>query len=118
MSMGRTVLIVDDQPEFRLRVRELLEADGFIVVGEAGDALGALAAGHELHPDVVLLDVRLPDGSGVDVARSMRDWDRPPLVVLTSTADYSRVVRDCGARGFIPKGSFSGSAFRAAVEAA
>ena len=115
--MARTVLIVDDQPEFRQRVRELLETDGFIVVGEAGDARGALMAGHELRPDVVLLDVRLPDGSGVDVARSMRSWDRAPLVVLTSTADYSRVVRDCGAHGFIPKGGFSGSAFRALVEA-
>lgn len=118
MPMGRTVLIVDDQSEFRQRVRELLEADGFIVVGEAGDARDALAAAHHLQPDVVLLDVRLPDGSGVDVARSIRGWDRAPLVVLTSTADYSRVVRDCGANGFIPKGSFSGSAFRAVVEAA
>lgn len=116
--MRRTVLIVDDQPEFRQRVRELLEADGFIVVGEAGDARDALTSARQLQPDVVLLDVRLPDGSGVDVARSMRGWDHAPLVVLTSTADYSRVVRDCGANGFIPKGNFSGSAFRAAVEAA
>ena len=115
--MGRTVLIVDDQPGFRLSVRELLEADGFIVVGEAGDARGALEAGHELHPDVVLLDVRLPDGSGVDVARVMRGWAAPPLVVLTSTADYSHAVRECGASGFIAKGVLSGPMFRAAIEA-
>jgi len=115
--MGRTVLIVDDQPGFRLSVRELLEADGFIVVGEAGDAQGALDAGHELHPDVVLLDVRLPDGSGVDVARAMRAWAARPVVILTSTADYSHAVRDCGASGFIPKSNLSVPMFRAVIEA-
>jgi DNA-binding NarL/FixJ family response regulator len=115
--MGRTVFIVDDQPEFRLRVRELLEADGFVVVGEAGDVQGALEAGHQLRPDVVLLDVRLPDGSGVDVARAMREWAARPVVVLTSTADYSHAVRVCGASGFILKGSLSGPVFRAAIEA-
>jgi DNA-binding NarL/FixJ family response regulator len=116
--MGRTVFIVDDQPEFRLCVRELLEADGFVVVGEAGDVRGALEAGRQLRPDVVLVDVRLPDGSGIDVARSMRAWAAPPVVVLTSTADYSHAVRECGASGFIPKGSLSGPTFRAAIGAA
>jgi len=116
--MGRTVLIVDDQPEFRRCVRELLEADGFVVVGEAGDVRGALEAGLALRPDVVLLDVRLPDGSGVDVAVAMHAWADSPIIVLTSTADYSHAARHSGAAGFIPKGSLSGAVLRAAIEAA
>lgn len=115
--MGHTVLIVDDQSEFRLLARELLETDGFVVVGEAGDAQGALGAARNLRPDVVLLDVRLPDGSGVDVARAMRAWTDPPVVVLTSTADYTDEARDCGATGFIAKGLLSGPVLRAALEA-
>jgi len=110
--MGRTVLIVDDQPEFRRLARELLEADGFVVVGEAVDARTALSAARDLRPDVVLLDVRLPDGSGVDVARTLSGWAAPPVVVLTSTADYSQAVEGCGAIGFIPKSRLSGGAFR------
>ncbi|MBA3802890.1 MAG: response regulator [Acidimicrobiia bacterium] len=116
--MGRrTVLIVDDQSEFRLLARELLETDGFIVVGEAGDAQAALRAARDLRPDLVLLDVRLPDGSGVDVARTMRAWKAPPVVVLTSTADYTDEARHCGATGFIPKGLLSGPILRATLEA-
>ena len=110
--MGRTVLIVDDQPEFRRLARELLEADGFVVVGEAIDARTALSAARDLRPDLVLLDVRLPDGSGVDVARTVSGWAVPPAVVLTSTADYSQAVQDCGAVGFIPKSRLSGTVFR------
>ena len=71
-----------------------------------------------LRPDVVLLDVRLPDGNGIELARTMRAWTPPPAVVLTSTADYSHVVRDCGANGFLPKGSFSGPMFREVIDTA
>jgi DNA-binding NarL/FixJ family response regulator len=118
VSMGRTVLIVDDHAEFRLLARELLEADGFVVVGEARDAQGALGAACDLRPEVVLLDVRLPDGSGVDVARTMTAWAAPPVVVLTSTADYTDEARQCGASGFISKGLLSGPVLRATLEAA
>jgi len=118
MRMGRTVFIVDDQPEFRLRVRELLDSEGFVVVGEAGDVQSAIAAGLHLHPQVMLVDVRLPDGSGTDIARATRAWASPPVVVLTSTADYSHAVRECGAAGFIPKASLSGARLAAVVESA
>lgn len=115
--MSRTVLIVDDQSAFRILARELLEADGFVVIGEANDARAALKAAHDVRPDVVLLDVRLPDGSGVDVARTMRAWVDPPVVVLTSTADYSHAARGCGAAGFISKRLLCGQTLRAAIEA-
>lgn len=113
--MATTIVIVDDEPAFRTVVRALLEAGGFEVVGEASDVEGALEAGRTSRPDVVLLDVRLPDGSGVDAARIMRTWPDPPLVVLTSTADYSRAVQSCGANGFVPKSALSAAAVRSLI---
>ena len=112
--MRRTVLIVDDHPTFRRFARRLLEQAGFSVVGEAEDAAGALARMSELRPEAVLLDVLLPDGSGLEVAAELATAEHPPAVVLTS----SRSARDLGvmlteapARGFIPKASFTGAAF-------
>ena len=66
--MTRTVLIVDDHPSFRASARMLLEAEGYEVVGEAEDGQSALRAVEELRPDVVLLDVQLPDIDGIEVA--------------------------------------------------
>ncbi len=116
--MRPTVLVVDDQAAFRAVARALLESDGFFVVGEAGDGEAALTAERELRPDVVLLDVRLPDRSGVDVARMMRDVPAPPHVVLISTADYAHAVRSCGAQAFIAKASLTGAALREALSGA
>lgn len=109
------MLVVDDQAGFRAVVRRLLESDGFVVVGEAGDGGTALRAASELGPDVVLLDVRLPDRSGIEVARLIRDGPKPPAVVLTSTADYAHAVPSCGAQGFVPKTHVSGATLRAAM---
>lgn len=110
-GMGPSVLVVDDQEGFRALARALLEADGFEVVGEAGDAASALDAERRLRPDVVLLDVRLPDRSGLEVAAALRGGDRP-AVVLVSTADYSYEVSRCGAQAFLFKAALSGSALR------
>lgn len=115
--MGPSVLVVDDQASFRLVAIALLEADGFVVVGEADDGASALRAERALRPDVVLLDVRLPDGSGVDIARTMCAIEVPPAVVLTSTADYTHAVAGCGARAFLPKVTLSGATLRAALAA-
>jgi len=116
--MGRTVVIVDDQPAFRRAARKLLEADGFVVIGEAGDAASAVIVARELRADVLLLDVRLPDGSGVDVARAIRAHPTPPVVVLMSTGDYRHATRGCGAAGFISKAQLDGRALRATMAAA
>ncbi len=69
--MRATVLIVDDHRTFRANARALLEADGFEVVGEAPDGDAAVVAERELRPDVVLLDVRLPDTDGFSIAQLM-----------------------------------------------
>jgi DNA-binding NarL/FixJ family response regulator len=112
----RTVLVVDDNPGFRARARRWLEADGFTVVGEAADGASALDAVRHHRPAVVLLDVQLPDISGLDVAEQLAGRADAPAVVLTSTRDASdfgdRVAR-CGARGFLPKSELSGDAVAA-----
>jgi DNA-binding NarL/FixJ family response regulator len=111
-----TVLIVDDHPSFRASVRMLLECEGYTVVGEARDGATALARAAALRPDLVLLDVGLPDVDGFTVAARMTSGGDGPAVVLTSTrdaADYGSVVRRCGACGFLPKGALSGPALAA-----
>jgi len=105
---------VDDHPSFRASARALLQAEGFDVVGEAADGAEALRAVEELHPDVVLLDVQLPDTDGFDVAaRLTRMNARAPAVVLTSSrdsSDFGPLVAYSGARGFVPKAELSGKA--------
>ena len=66
--MRPTAIVVDDHPSFRKMARRLLTAAGYDVVGEAADAAGAVTAASQCHPAFVLLDVLLPDGSGLDVA--------------------------------------------------
>jgi DNA-binding NarL/FixJ family response regulator len=115
-TVGVTVLIVDDHPSFRASARTLLEAEGYEVVGEAEDGESAVTAVRELHPDLVLLDVQLPDIDGFKVADRLRRLEAPPAVILTSSrdrADYGRCIGDCGARGFVPKAELSGAAIAA-----
>jgi DNA-binding NarL/FixJ family response regulator len=110
--MRRRVLIVDDNADFRRRATRMLEADGYEVVGTAPDARAALAAAEELGPEVVLLDVNLPDGSGFDVAARLARERPGTAVLLTSThgrADYGQLALARGARGFVPKDDLSGA---------
>ncbi len=108
-----TVLIVDDHPSFRATARALLEAEGFDVVGEAQDGVSALRCAEKLHPEVVLLDVQLPDFDGFEVASRLTGRPDSPVVVLTSSrdgADFGPLVAESGARGFVPKAELSGAA--------
>ena len=89
----------------------LLEAEGYEVVGEAEDGHSALQAVQELHPDVVLLDVQLPDIDGFDVAARLTGGDNGPVVILVSSrdsSDFGPLVTRSGARGFVPKAELSG----------
>jgi DNA-binding NarL/FixJ family response regulator len=110
------VLIVDDHERFRALARRTLLADGYDVVGEAADGAGAVAEVARLHPDLVLLDVGLPDVSGLDLARELTAGDGGPDVVLVSTRDaedYAHLAREHGALGFLPKAELSGDALQA-----
>ena len=111
--MPKTVLIVDDHPGFRASARRMLEAGGYAVVGEAGDGAEAISACDELGPDLVLLDVQLPDLDGFEVAARLQGLERAPEVVLTSSrdrADFGEAVAESPARGFIAKAELSGPA--------
>jgi DNA-binding NarL/FixJ family response regulator len=114
--MPRTVFIVDDHAGFRGFARRLLEADGFTVVGEAGDADSALAAIAALRPEVVLLDVVLPDRSGFAVAEQLAAGAGRALVVLTSSlteSDLGELVHTEHAQGFIAKHDLTPAALAA-----
>jgi DNA-binding NarL/FixJ family response regulator len=117
--MSPTLLIVDDHPSFRNTARALLESEGFDVVGEAEDGAGAIEATRRLQPDVVLLDVQLPDIDGFEVAARLTANGGSPAVVLTSSrdaADFGGLVERSGARGFVPKAELSGASLTALVE--
>jgi len=119
LPMALRALIVDDHTPFRSTARRLLECDGFSVVGEAGDGRAALDATRALRPDVVLLDVYLPDADGFEIAARITTGADAPAVVLTSSrdgADFGPLIERSGARGFVPKGELSGPALRALLE--
>jgi DNA-binding NarL/FixJ family response regulator len=117
--MPSTVLIVDDHPSFRATVKTLLTADGFDVVGEAADGASALEAVRKLKPDLVLLDVQLPDMDGFAVIEELFKLNgHAPKVVLTSShdaSDFGSIVPRCGAAAFVPKAELSGAALRAVL---
>jgi CheY-like chemotaxis protein len=111
-TVSTSVLIVDDHPSFRASARRMLEASGYSVLGEAADGAAAIAAAGELEPDLVLLDVQLPDLDGFEVARRIAGADgAAPAVVLTSSrerSDFGEAVAESPARGFIAKSELSG----------
>ena len=108
--MATTIVIVDDDPRFRGIARRLLESEGFEVIGEASGGREALAVTRELEPEILLLDVQLPDIDGIEVATTLSAEGDRPAIVLTSTrdeSDFGPQVEESGARGFVPKGEIS-----------
>lgn len=110
--MSPTVLVVDDHASFRAAATALLAAEGFTVVGGAGDGDEAMAQVRMLHPDVVLLDVQLPGMDGFEVARRLAALAAPPAVLLVSSraaVEYGDEVARSPARGFLDKSTLSGA---------
>ena len=114
------VLIVDDHAGFRRVARRLLQDMGRLVVGEAGTGAEALSEARRLKPDLVLLDIQLPDLDGLAVARSLSSDANPPSVVLVSSrdaADYGSGLDECGALGFIAKADLTAESLTALLGA-
>lgn len=106
VAMALRVLVVDDDPAFRRLAERLLTALGLAFAGEADSVAAAVAAAGALRPDAVLVDVGLPDGDGIALARVLAALPWRPRVVLTSTdadaATPADVARS-GAAAFVPK---------------
>lgn len=116
--MRPKLLIVDDHADFRVSARALLELEGFDVVGLVADGEQALEAIDRLEPDVVLLDVQLPDIDGFEVARALAAREDAPRIVLISSRDrstYARQLRGAPVSGFLGKSELSGAALHALV---
>lgn len=101
------VMLVEDQTVLREGIRQLIEGEADLqVAGEAGTVAEAVSLGRRLRPDVMLLDLKLPDGSGLDAARQLLADQDPPAIVILSTFEDVALVRaalDMGASGYIPK---------------
>jgi DNA-binding NarL/FixJ family response regulator len=113
------VLIVDDHPGFRGWARRVLQAEGFGVVGEAADGAAAIQAVGVLRPDVVLLDIQLPDINGFEVAERLHGGGAGGRVVLISSrdaADYGTRIASSPAAGFLAKADLSGAALAALLD--
>jgi DNA-binding NarL/FixJ family response regulator len=104
--MTRSVVVVDNDPEFRALAVRLLAASGLTVIGEADSVSAALSAARRLRPSAVLVDAELPDGDGMTLARELAELPWRPRIVLTSidpdiaTADNARRA---GATAFVNK---------------
>jgi DNA-binding NarL/FixJ family response regulator len=116
---ARRVLVVDDHASFRNCARTLLTAEGFEVVAEAEDGTSALACVLEVAPDLVLLDIQLPDLDGFDVASRLLARDPGLAIVLISSRDrieYGSLVERSGVRGFVSKADLSRAALERLLE--
>jgi DNA-binding NarL/FixJ family response regulator len=108
-----SILLVDDHASARRSIRALLEEAGYDVVGEAADGRSALEQAEQLAPDVVVLDIQLPDIDGFDVAARLAAGARAPRIVLTSSRaaeDYGDLITNAPARGFLAKDELTGEA--------
>ena len=103
--MPTTVLIVDDHPTFRANARVLLTAEGYDVVGEAGDGETAVRLAEDLTPDLVILDIKMPIMDGLAAAERIAGGRIAPVVILTafSQRDLVERARAAGAMAYLVK---------------
>ena len=97
------IIIVDDEPPARDRLRRLLdELDDYRVVGEAGNGQEALQLCHELHPDIILLDIRMPGVDGIETAQHLSRSENGPAIIFTTAYDeYAVDAFDAQAVGYL-----------------
>lgn len=108
-------VIVDDDEAFVKVAQAVLGRDGVTVVGAAGSCDGAVQRAEALRPDVVLIDIRLGQESGFDVARQLAEAKHPAALIMISThagEDYADLIAESPVAGFLPKTQLSGAAVR------
>ncbi|WP_225878167.1 ANTAR domain-containing response regulator [Spongiactinospora rosea] len=105
MSTQRRVVIAEDEALIRLDLKEMLEEDGYAVVGEAGDGETAVKLALELRPDLVILDVKMPVLDGISAAERIVSERVAPCLILTafSQRDLVERARDAGAMAYLVK---------------
>jgi DNA-binding NarL/FixJ family response regulator len=116
----RRVLIVDDHVDFRRLAAAVLRAGGFAIAGEAADAASGLAAVEALEPDLVLLDIQLPDGDGIALSYDISTNSAAEVVLISSreAGDFGARLREAPVRGFLTKSEFSARALETVAPAA
>ena len=104
MQSPRTVIVIEDEPQIRRFVRAALEGEGWLV-HEAGTVQAGLAAVATRKPDLVVLDLGLPDGDGLDLLRDARSWSPATIIVLSARADEADKIAalDAGADDYLTK---------------
>jgi DNA-binding NarL/FixJ family response regulator len=108
VSKGTRILIADDEPLIRETLSELLVEEGFDVVGVAADGAEVIRGVEELHPDLVLIDVRMPIMNGIEATRRIHAEHPNTLVVALSAYDdpaLAAAAREAGAADYVPKGT-------------
>ena len=115
----KRVVIADDESIIRMDLREILTDLGYLVVGEAGDGRSAVNLGRELRPDIVIMDVRMPDLDGIEAARILTEERIAPVLLLTAFSQQNLVERakEAGVVGYIVK-PFRESDLAPAIEVA
>ncbi|MCF8564765.1 response regulator [Alicyclobacillus tolerans] len=104
--MGNRILVVDDAAFMRMMIKDILVKNGYEVVGEAGDGAQAVEKYQELKPDLVTLDITMPDVDGIEALRKIRSVDPGAKVIMCSAMGQQAMVIDAiqaGAKDFIVK---------------
>ncbi len=104
--MGQVrVVIADDESIIRMDVKEMLTALGYLVVGEAGDGISAVNLARELRPDIVIMDIKMPDLDGIAAARILTEEKIAPVLLVTAFSQKELVegAKEAGVVGYVVK---------------
>ena len=104
--MGKRILIVDDAEFMRMMIKDILVSNGYEIAGEAVDGSGALQQYKDLAPDLVTMDITMPELDGVDTVKAIIDYDPDARIIMVSAMGQQAIVIDAiqaGAKDFIVK---------------
>ena len=102
----KRVLIVDDAAFMRISIRNILTKNGYEIAGEAGNGAEAVQKYTELHPDIVTMDITMPEVNGIDALKQIRRMNKDAVIIMVSALGQEAMVRDAvlaGAKGFVVK---------------